>query len=87
MALWFPLRVNLTQIGHFEAQRIENGPIPDGGTIDDAINTYRVTVTRTGQPSTEFDLQHRYGDGAWALIADALTRLNDETNKEVPNGA
>ena len=37
MALWFPLRVNLTQIGHFEAQRIENGSIPDGGTVADAL--------------------------------------------------
>ena len=84
MALWFPLRVNLTQIGHFEAQRIENGPIPDGGTVDDTIHTYRVTITRTDHPSAEFQLQHRYGDGAWALIAKALTRLNDE--KEEPNG-
>ena len=85
MALWFPLRVNLTQIGHFEAQRIENGPIPHGGTVADAINTYRVTITQTGHPTVRFDLQHRYGDGAWALIATALARLNDETNKEVPS--
>ena len=85
MALWFPLRVNVTQIGHFEAQRIENGSIPDGGTVADAINTYRVTVTRTGQPSTEFHIRHRYGDGPWVLIATALARLNDETNKEVPS--
>lgn len=85
MALWFPLRVNLTQIGHFEAQRIENGPIPHDGTVADAINTYRVTITRTDHPSTEFDLQHRYGDGPWVLIATALARLNDETNKEVPS--
>ena len=49
MALWFPLRVNLTQIGHFEAQRIENGSIPDGGTVADAINTYRVTATETAR--------------------------------------
>lgn len=49
MALWFPLRVNLTQIGHFEAQRIENGSIPDGGTVADAINTY--TASQSPAPA------------------------------------
>ena len=49
MALWFPLRVNLTQIGHFEAQRIENGSIPDGGTVADAVSTAGWNAARRKQ--------------------------------------
>lgn len=59
------------------------GPCGFTETFDDRV--VETLITQTGHPTVRFDLQHRYGDGAWALITKALARLNDETKKEVPS--
>lgn len=74
MALHFPLYVNETMIGYFYARRI------DGDTEGDTINTYLMKIW-THRPADmedtadiEFNMKHRYGDGAWVLIRKALLK-------------
>ncbi|MFT4295749.1 MAG: hypothetical protein QM582_10095 [Micropruina sp.] len=72
MALHFDLKVNADTIGHFYARR------RSGSNLPDSLNTYDVellTRADNGTPSTLWagPVMHRYGDGAWTLIAKALT--------------
>ncbi|UAK38432.1 hypothetical protein K8O93_01105 [Gordonia bronchialis] len=79
MSLHFPLRVGAETIGHFEAVRIKDGPIPVGRTVDDAVNTYRVALLGGGTARWSGEVQHRYGDGAWSLVATALDAHRADT--------
>lgn len=67
MALYFTLKITGTKIGDFYARRT------DGTTDPDSIGTYVVVITQVGAlaPWTG-TVQHRYGDGAWALISRAI---------------
>ncbi|MFE5790622.1 hypothetical protein ACIGKR_12125 [Rhodococcus qingshengii] len=76
MALHFSLKINTETIGMFTAVR------KSGGTDPDDMNTYEVTVET--RPLTahhrqiavqSFTLEHRYGDGAWALVRKALVNV------------
>lgn len=78
MALWCVLHVNDQAIGHFEAVRIE------GGTAPDDVNTYEAKVTRLGEPTWAGRVEHRYGDGAWALVRTVLAAAGDQSG-EVPS--
>lgn len=68
MALHFTLKISGTEIGDFYARRTAGTP------TQDSIGTYDVILT-----GKHFNLiwagtvEHRYGDGAWALIARAIT--------------
>ena len=79
MSLHGEIRVNGQTIGGFEITR--QTTLPDEQSHDD-VYTYAVDVrqdeTLQGNPSIHerFDLEHRYGDGALALVAKALTEAN-----------
>lgn len=77
MALHFPLMINGHTIGHFTAVRKSGGMDPDD------INTYEVEVQEYSPgydrmlpgwqfPVKKIEVQHRYGDGAWALVRKAM---------------
>lgn len=68
MALHFPLMVNDTQIGYFYALRTS------GTTDPDSLNTYTVEIYANGETYVFTDITHRYGLGAWSLIATVLTK-------------
>jgi hypothetical protein len=66
MSLHFDLRLGRTGLGFVEIQRLTN---TDEVTLpDSAISTYEVRLDDRvlGQ------VQHRYGNGAWALVRAAL---------------
>lgn len=75
MALHFELKVNSHSIGMLYAQRI------DGTNDADSVGTYRCDITHVysqhrpdpfAQVQWEGEVEHRYGDGAWALVARIL---------------
>lgn len=46
---------------------------PPGALLEpDDVCTYRVEVYRNSLPISQFEVEHRYGDGAMALMAKAL---------------
>ena len=65
MALWARLMVNAEQIGVVEIQRREFLDLTAQASIQDEVSTYDVTVD--GQACGT--VRHRYGDGAWRLLA------------------
>lgn len=67
MALWFDLRVNANRIGLVEIRRVEHLDLADQAAIADAVSTYR--IRRDGRYVGA--VRHRYGDGAWQLLAAA----------------
>lgn len=76
MALHGEIRVNGQTIGGFDITR--QSTLPDGGASPDDVFTYHCNVhqdqTLEGNPAIQvgFDIEHRYGDGALALVAKAL---------------
>ncbi len=80
MALHFDLCVNNTKIASFEAVRItstEARPNPDD------VNTYKVEVKRFDQDFLYAgQVEHRYGDEAFALVhralGDMIAMVDDE---------
>lgn len=65
MAMWFRLRINAEHIGMVEVRRQEHLDLTNQAAIQDAVSTY--SVFRDGQPIGS--VKHRYGDGAWKLLA------------------
>ncbi len=62
MSLWFPLMVNDREVGRVAIRRITN---TGAGTLNpDTVSIYEVTVD--GNVTGTVD--HRYGDGPWALL-------------------
>lgn len=76
MSLHFPLMVNGTVIGAFVARRIQ------GGTNPDDQNLYECSVHGGDDPADVFTVTHRYGDGAWALVATALTEYRRKVQEK-----
>jgi hypothetical protein len=67
MSLHMRLMVNDEQIGYLVARRLTPGR-PTG----DNICPYEWTVNINGETRTNLDgkpVEHRFGDGAWALVA------------------
>ena len=73
MALWFDLRINAQTIGNVEIRRRSWLDLDDPLTAD-TWNTY--DVRRDGVLVGQ--VRHRYGHGAWKLLALAASLL-DET--------
>lgn len=73
MALWFDLKVNHDRIGTVEIRRREALDIRDPAVIADVRSTYDVRVNGhlIGQVR-----EHRYGDGAWRLLALATDLID-----------
>ncbi|MFB7853793.1 hypothetical protein [Rhodococcus qingshengii] len=75
MALHFPLKINSETIGTFTAIR------KSGGIDPDDVNVYEVPIeTKSAEDPNlitqrAFNLDHRYGDGAWVLVRKALEQL------------
>ena len=65
MALWFSLKVNADKIGLMEIRRREDLNLHDPAAIADVVCTYRVIVDGVHVA----EVRHRYGDGAWKLVA------------------
>lgn len=75
MSLYFPLKVGRETVGAFEAQRMVT--IPELGkpiTDPDAVHTYSITIWDEDDCREMFTVEHRYGDGAWALVQKALAK-------------
>lgn len=73
MALWLRLMVNDRAIGYLEARRRPHRQPPQA----DDVCLYDWTVAANGITRgnlADDPLPHRYGDGAWALIARILER-------------
>lgn len=51
-------------------------------SLADQVHPYVATLEETFT-STTATLNHRYGDGAWVLISNALAALNYPENKDV----
>lgn len=66
MSLWFVLNVADKAVGFFDAQRIAGGADPDD------VNTYKAKVELAAGERWSGEVQHRYGDGAWALVRHVL---------------
>ena len=84
--------VNGSLIASWSAQRMTNTetPTPDN---PDQWNTYRCRVAprprfdaHSNDLTVEFDLEHRYGDGA-ACLAAAVLATYDERQRSVIGGA
>lgn len=79
MALHGSIKVNECLIGYWVATRVGGSDSPDD------VNTYRCEVVRVGALpvrgyTVEFEVKHRYGDGAFELLrkimaAKKVTRL------------
>lgn len=73
MALWFELKVNHDHIGTVEIRRREHLDLTDRAAIASAWCTY--TVRQNGHLIGE--VRHRYGDGAWRLLALATDLIGE----------
>lgn len=81
MALWMRLMVNDGAVGHLHAQRRPHRqpPQPD----DVCFYDWRVSVGGTTKSNVREDpIAHRFGDGAWALVAKIL-RYAGHTSTEL----
>lgn len=75
MALWMRLMLNDCSIGYLEARRRDHRNPPH----EDDVCLYDWTVSLNGHDDVRSSVQaaplaHRYGDGAWALVAKILAR-------------
>lgn len=70
MALWANVMVNGNKIGGMYVQR-RNGGLMTPDTVSEydweVMTSGRVVKNDPGEP-----LSHRYGDGAWALVAKVI---------------
>ncbi len=67
MSLVANLFVNWNCIGQMEIQRLRYLDLSDKAAIADEVCEYQVSVD--GKPACR--VTHRYGDGAWVLLATA----------------
>ena len=65
-----PLMVNDTRIGFLYAQRLK----PAGNLTSDTICTYKweIEITGKGMSFKRGTIDHRFGDGAWALVSKII---------------
>lgn len=71
--LWIVPMVNNASIGYCEVQRIE--PVGHGEPAPDTMCRYRYLLQldrRTPEGTVVGEVEHRYGDGAWALLGKVL---------------
>ena len=71
MALHMNLMVNEMQIGYLEARRLAPEHVPMGS--GDKVFQYEWRLNINGiTVSSHEPLEHRYGDGAWALVNQVI---------------
>ena len=68
MALHASLGINGTQIGLLVAQRLS----PQHPADDDVCRYDWTLIVGNSRVSGSAPLEHRYGDGAWALVAKVI---------------
>jgi len=66
VSLWFTVMINRHEVGSLVIRRLTN--VDQAVLPGDAVSTY--LVTRDGRKAGT--VEHRYGDGAWALVRKAL---------------
>lgn len=77
MALWFNLKINEERIGGVEIRRREPLDLSNPSAIQREVCTYDVFLDgRRFGP-----VRHRYGDGAWRLLATAADLIASETSR------
>jgi hypothetical protein len=76
MALWFNLKINEQCIGGVEVQRREPLDLSDPSAIQHEVCTYDVFLDGCRLGS----VRHRYGAGAWRLLAAAADLIAGETS-------
>lgn len=78
MALWFRLNINLERIGVVEIRRRGQLDLSDPVAIANVRSTY--DVRRNGHLVGQ--VTHRYGDGAWRLVAHAADLIAQEARRQ-----
>lgn len=81
MALWFDLMVNMGHLGTVGIRCREHLDLTNQAAIQDAVSTYE--VSRSGR--LVGTVRHRYGDGAWRLLALASALIADK-DANTPRG-
>lgn len=75
MSLYCELRINGERIGAVRAVRVDG----QDGTYPEDVNAYDATVVDECRTTLwRGRLWHRYGDGAWALVAAATNAMRAE---------
>lgn len=84
MALHFVLNINDQPLGVCVIQRREVLDLTDPDAIADTVSTYDVTVhEQRSNTERAAVVEHRYGDGAWALVRAGLNAAFDDEQAEV----
>ncbi|MCV7208373.1 hypothetical protein [Mycolicibacterium canariasense] len=76
MSLYTDIRINGDVIGKVQITRTHD----DNGTDVDSVNNYRWRYTRESEHSDNDatgEIEHRYGEGAIALVAKVLTHIGN----------
>lgn len=76
-----PNSVHTHSVGVLTIGRLRK--LDESKPLDDQVHPYVAEIREGDSPTTVATLQHRYGDGAWVLISNALAALNHPENKEV----
>lgn len=72
--VWLDLMIGGTFLGNVEIRRREHLDLTNQAAIQDAVSTYE--VSRSGR--LVGTVRHRYGDGAWRLLALASALIADK---------
>jgi hypothetical protein len=80
MSLHFELMIGRNVIGFMEIQRMVDLDLMNKAAIADVVSPYQVTVQseHARKPRRIGTVEHRYGDGAWVLLAKALELYNSK---------
>lgn len=68
-------------IGTLSITRME--PLRNGAPPENEVYRYSVDLTETNGGMSATTITHRYGDGAWTLISNALAALGYPENEEM----
>lgn len=68
-------------IGNLSITRME--PLREGAPPENEVYRYSVDLIETNGAQSATTINHRYGDGAWVLISNALAALGHEENREM----
>jgi hypothetical protein len=74
VALWFVLRVGDERLGGVEVRRQERLDLRDRSAIADVVSTYQVHRDEV----LVGEVRHRYGAGAWQLLAAVAALLAEK---------
>jgi len=69
------------QVGSLTISRME--PLRDGAPPENEVYRYSVDLAEPNGAQSATTVDHRYGDGAWVLISNALAALGHGENREM----